>query len=84
MTRSLAFLLVLVILGVMAASAQAGVIAKRTGQNRADVERYWSAKRMEAAIPVERSLTHAHPFARPGGGGTTTTKPGTSVEAPRQ
>lgn len=83
MTRSLAFLLALVLLGVSAASAQAGVIAKRTGQSRADVERYWTAKRMQAAVPVERSLTHAHPFAKPGGGGTTTIRPGTSVEAPR-
>jgi hypothetical protein len=82
MTRSLAFLLVVVLLAVVAASAQADVVAKRTGQNRADVERYWNAKRMETAIPAERSLTHAHPFARPGGGGSGSTG-GTAVEAPQ-
>ena len=54
-------------------------MSKSTGQSRADVARYWTAKRMQEAVPADRGLSRAHPAAKPGGGA----QPGASFEAPQ-
>ncbi len=75
--KRLAVLVVLAALTslALAVSAQArSVVAKRVGQSRADVTRYWTDARMRAALPIER--------ARPGGGGGSPTYPFTPFEVP--
>jgi V8-like Glu-specific endopeptidase len=59
-------LVLLAALTVAAASAQARPVSQKAKQSPEQVERYWTAERMQNAIPAERAR---RPLAKKGGGG---------------
>ena len=70
-------LVLLAALTVGTASAQARSVSHETKQSRDQVVRYWTAERMQNAMPAERSR---RPLAKKGGGGGGSTSSATSVE----
>lgn len=76
MRRTLSLVVVSVI-GLVAAMACAGVasafpVAHTSGQSSAAVARYWTAERMQRAVPAERGSRAVPAAAKPKGGSTAT------------
>ena len=73
MSRLVAAVLALVLLGALATTAGAAVHVKHNNKSAEAIARYWTKERMERAKPVER--------AKPGGGGGSKPTPaGTAFE----
>ncbi|HMI80840.1 MAG TPA: hypothetical protein VK480_03545 [Solirubrobacterales bacterium] len=86
MRRTLSLVVVSVI-GLVAAMACAGVVsafpvAHSSGQSSAAVAGYWTAERMQRAVPAERGSRAVPAAAKPSKGGGTSTAASTEVPLP--
>ena len=77
MRRICALAAVLVVWGMLAATAAASVESKRVKQSRAEVVSYWTQERMRDAKPAERQLA-----GKPGNGGGKKQAAGAATEVP--
>lgn len=85
MQRTLSLVAVVVCLvATMACAGVAGAfpVAQPSGQSSAAVARYWTAERMQRAVPAERGSRATPAAAKPGKGGGSSTAASTEVPLP--